>query len=1031
MVLNKEFSHGPLGAGMQGDLANVSYLAANETQAYGLDKLTLLFGREVYFPPADAVAKFLRQGWFEFEDIAFTALLMRPGDAFADIGAHAGLYSALVDEVTGHLAHIVAVEANSQLNFLIRKNLGVRSPGDTTDEIVKTVVSAAVGAPAGAKEVKFLVKTGGNEAYSHIVASDATPAQGHFITVPAISLADVIDTLPKSKFTFVKIDIEGSEYEAITQAHDYLSQSTDVTLLVEFTEQNLQEQGRSTSDLAQALISCGFTLCEFDPEKKALRKFSGSFPVWHKNIIATKDVGVVNARLSEAHVKTVNQVDEFVRRGRAARELHQFKAASGNIYTRLSGLLESMVAIHTVLTKEDDVRPPARGLLTNPSEVSLQEMFQALEALDERLGAVMGSASALACEKDTLATENNTVAQEREALFEQLNAVSDQLGRIASLITGSDERIGEIAARFERYVPLLKGPGAWTSFTGFLHDELGRLRGAAAAISQHGDAVRELERLKEDMAASLAKKDAEIAAAQAHNRELWSQFEQTRTESASVLAEHEKLAAAAISRQHELETSFGSLTSAIEQALAELAAKTEASAKAAARHKELQSELERLKEDMAAGLVEKDAEIAAAHARSHELESQLERTRTESASLLAEQEKLAAAAIGRQLELETSIGSLTTTAEQALAARNEASAEAAARHQELLRELERLKEDMAANLAKKDAEIAAAQAHNRELWSQFEQTRTESASVLAEHEKLAAAAISRQHELETSFGSLTSAIDQALAELAAKNEASAEAAARHQELQSELERLKEDMATSLAERDAEIAAAHAHSQELESQLERTRTESASLLAEQEKLAAAAIGRQLELETSFGSLTSVIEQALAELAVKKEASVAAATRHEELQSELERLKEDMTAGLAQKEAEIASAYAHSRELQDQLERMRLDLAGKDAEVESMSNRLAELQSEQDRAKEPPPHEAATEEQMAAVMKSIQRAMEELDKGEQRSAEAALLANKLGDIALDLSKSRWIRFGEKLGVRASAKVKEATQIYLGKS
>ena len=192
--------------------------------------------------PADDVARFLNEGWFEYREQAFVWLYARPGDVFIDCGAHFGLYSVLYAAAARNEVSGLAIDPNRSTLGFLKRNLALhKSPA----RVLECAVSDREGTAA------FYAGGVGKAAYSGL-ANPGTTELGS--EVPVTTLDHVCDEHGVAFANFVKLDIEGSEI-AVIRASANIAAGKLPVLMMEFTEQNLQRFGWSTKDLYGELVS--------------------------------------------------------------------------------------------------------------------------------------------------------------------------------------------------------------------------------------------------------------------------------------------------------------------------------------------------------------------------------------------------------------------------------------------------------------------------------------------------------------------------------------------------------------------------------------------------------------------------------------------------------------------------------------------------------------------------------------------------------------------------------------------------------
>ncbi|MDQ3896021.1 MAG: FkbM family methyltransferase, partial [Actinomycetota bacterium] len=190
----------------------------------------------------DSIAWALRAGAVVEEGLVNLMLdMVRPGDKVVDLGAHVGTFT-LSAAAAG--AQVLAVEAAPRNVALLRESVtrncfsGVR--------VVHAVVSDEPGA------VEFL-DDGARGRVSG--PGDERPT----VTVPAVTLTELLAELRWGPVAFVKMDVEGSEIKAIRGMEHLLEQPSAPALLYESNGHTLGLQGATPEALMAELEGLGYT----------------------------------------------------------------------------------------------------------------------------------------------------------------------------------------------------------------------------------------------------------------------------------------------------------------------------------------------------------------------------------------------------------------------------------------------------------------------------------------------------------------------------------------------------------------------------------------------------------------------------------------------------------------------------------------------------------------------------------------------------------------------------------------------------
>ena len=206
------------------------------------------------------------RGW-EFPLRKFLDTQLRSDDVFIDVGAHWGIHSLTAATTRwSNQVTVLAIEAHPQNVERLRAWVARNGVGDTVE-----VISAALG---DADEIARLRIDGSSMGHS---LSNAAKLGSPTIEVRVIKLDQIIAARPNLQWrrVFLKIDVEGYEYEVLSGGRELLASRNVAAVIWEngaFDDPKARfERRRNILDLFD---SYGFAHYRFDEDTKCLTPLS-------------------------------------------------------------------------------------------------------------------------------------------------------------------------------------------------------------------------------------------------------------------------------------------------------------------------------------------------------------------------------------------------------------------------------------------------------------------------------------------------------------------------------------------------------------------------------------------------------------------------------------------------------------------------------------------------------------------------------------------------------------------------------------
>jgi FkbM family methyltransferase len=146
-----------------------------------------------------------------------------------DVGAHYGRYTIIAAKRVGPKGKVVAIEADPKNVVLLNKNIKLNKLNDN-------VITSNYAVSSKEEKIKLFTpeEDSGSTIYNTIISDRLSPEE-KFIEVNANTLDNILQEngIKHDQVNWIKIDVEGAEFEVLKGATGILSKSTDISLLIE------------------------------------------------------------------------------------------------------------------------------------------------------------------------------------------------------------------------------------------------------------------------------------------------------------------------------------------------------------------------------------------------------------------------------------------------------------------------------------------------------------------------------------------------------------------------------------------------------------------------------------------------------------------------------------------------------------------------------------------------------------------------------------------------------------------------------
>ena len=151
--------------------------------------------------------------------------LLKSGFYCIDVGANCGYYSLIMADAVGESGHVLSVEPNPRLSYLLTKSLNINGFSDRT-KVSEKAVSDTIG-----EKVRLVIPEGSFWGSASIVEiSDVTETQS--FEVETITIDELTKDYPR--VDFIKIDAEGAEELIWKGMQQTIEKNRNIVIIMEF-----------------------------------------------------------------------------------------------------------------------------------------------------------------------------------------------------------------------------------------------------------------------------------------------------------------------------------------------------------------------------------------------------------------------------------------------------------------------------------------------------------------------------------------------------------------------------------------------------------------------------------------------------------------------------------------------------------------------------------------------------------------------------------------------------------------------------
>ena len=242
--------------------------------------LTWSDGLSVRIVPGDQLSRAVYvSSTYEPNTLSLLRSLVQPGAVCLDVGANVGVVSLAVSRWVGPSGHVYAFEPSGREFARLCDNLERSQARNVTP------VRAAVSSFCGRASLRVAAAAAGGLN----TLGDSFPYEGvateQLEEVAVMTLDDFAERHSLPAVAVIKLDIEGSEGEAVTGAAGLLARDRPA-LVLEVFERTLQSTGWTVARLEEVIAEAGYLLYEIDDGTAEVRSVASLTGHSEQNLVA-------------------------------------------------------------------------------------------------------------------------------------------------------------------------------------------------------------------------------------------------------------------------------------------------------------------------------------------------------------------------------------------------------------------------------------------------------------------------------------------------------------------------------------------------------------------------------------------------------------------------------------------------------------------------------------------------------------------------------------------------------------------------
>ena len=188
--------------------------------------------------------------------------VLKPGDAFFDIGAHVGYFSIIASQMVGQGGRVITVEANSDNVARLRRHHEINGLKN------QRIIEAAAADTVLTRQFYYNFDNDGGHALwdpgKHSFNKQSASNQ-QIVDVESVTIDSLVTECDVSRIKLIKIDTEGAEELILRGGLATLCANKELLIVCELNEFGLEQLGSSQGSLRSFMANHGYQTFLIDP----------------------------------------------------------------------------------------------------------------------------------------------------------------------------------------------------------------------------------------------------------------------------------------------------------------------------------------------------------------------------------------------------------------------------------------------------------------------------------------------------------------------------------------------------------------------------------------------------------------------------------------------------------------------------------------------------------------------------------------------------------------------------------------------